>query len=94
MLRQVLLGALIVESSHYSFASDCPAGVPIATLKLTVLPAKGGPALPLNSVNIVGPGEKLHYEPVKLPDDLKETSRVAVIIVPASETAAEHFARS
>ena len=91
MLRQVLLGALIVESSRYSFASDCPAGVPIATLKLTVLPAKGGPALPLNSVNIVGPGEKLHYEPVKLPDDLKETSRVAVIIVPASETAAEHF---
>ena len=43
MLRQVLLGVLIVESSPYSFASGCLAGAPIATLTLTVLPAKGGP---------------------------------------------------
>src|SRR5262249_53807167 len=91
MLRQVLLVVLIIESSRYSFASGCPAGAPIATLKLKVLPAKGGPALPLNAVNIVGPGEKLRYEPVNLPEDLKETSRIAVIIVPANDTAAEHF---
>ena len=38
MLRQVLLGILIVESPCYSFASGCPAGAPIASLKLTVLP--------------------------------------------------------
>jgi hypothetical protein len=91
MLRQVLLGVLIVGSSRYSFATGCPSGTPVATLKLTVLPAKGGPALPLNSVNILGPGEKLRYEPVELPEDVKETARVAVIIVPAGETAAKHF---
>jgi hypothetical protein len=42
-------------------------------------------------VNIVGPGEKLRYEPVKLPDDLKKTARISVIIVPAGDTQAKHF---
>jgi hypothetical protein len=54
-----------------------------------VLPVKGGTALPLSSVNIVGPGEKLRYEPVKVPDELKSKGRVSVLIVPANDTSAK-----
>jgi hypothetical protein len=56
-----------------------------------VLPSKGGPPLPLKAVNIVNSGQKLRYEPVKLPGDLSKTARVSVIIVPASDTEAKHF---
>jgi hypothetical protein len=56
-----------------------PAGVPVGTFRLLVVPVKGGPALPLSAVNVVGPDEKLRYEPVKLPEDLKEKARVSVI---------------
>jgi hypothetical protein len=55
------------------------------------VPIKGGPALPLNAVNIVGPDDKLRYEPVKLPDDLKEKARVSVIIVPAADNTSKHL---
>ena len=68
----------------------CPAGVPVGTFKLLVVPVKGGPALPLNAVNVLGPDQKLRYEPVKLPEDLKEKARVSVIIVPA-DNASKHL---
>lgn len=65
--------------------------MPVGTFKILVVPLNGGPALPLSAVNVVGPGEKLRYEPVKLPDDLKEKARVSVIIVPASDSTARHL---
>jgi hypothetical protein len=91
MLRRVFLLLLMFASGRYSLANGCTAGAPIATVKLSVLPAQGGPPLRLNTVNVVSTGQKLRYEPVELPDDLKETARVSVIIVPAADSAAKHF---
>jgi hypothetical protein len=91
MLRRILLIVLLTGSCRYSFANGCPAGAPVATFNLTVLPPAGGPAIALNSVNSVSPGERLRYEPVKLPDDLKNAARISVITVPASDGDAKHF---
>jgi hypothetical protein len=55
------------------------------------LPAKGSPPLPLRDVNVLGPGLKLRYEPVKISGDLKNTARISVIIVPASDSDTKHF---
>ncbi len=87
---RIIVLLIVVHYSPQSFGitKNCPAGVPVGTFKLLVLPVKDGPALPLSAVNFIVPGEKLRYEPLKLPDDLKEKARVSVIIVPATDNAA------
>lgn len=91
MRRGLLLLLMTVTTAGFSFADGCATGTPIATFNVKILPAKGGSAIPLSSVNEISPGEKLRYEPVKLPDDLKAGARVSVILVPASDTDAKHF---
>lgn len=89
--RTLLFLPLLFGTWCSSFASDCPAGTPVATFNLTVVPPKGGAPLPLSSLNVASSGEKLRYEPVKLSDDLKAKAKVSVIIVPASDSDAKHF---
>ncbi|HEY2383419.1 MAG TPA: hypothetical protein VGK48_19770 [Terriglobia bacterium] len=91
MRRGVLLILLAAATAGFSFADGCATGTPIATFNVKILPLKGGSAIPLNSVNEISPGEKLRYEPVKLPDDLKGAASVSVILVPASDSDARHF---
>jgi hypothetical protein len=91
MRRGILLLLLLFEPSWYSFSNGCATGTPIATFHVEVLSAKGGQPLPLSAVNMLPSGAKLRYEPVKLPDDLKGSARVSVIVVPASDTDAKHF---
>ena len=78
---------LTLQCCCYSFgiAKSCPTGVPVGTFKILVLPPKGGPALPLSTVNNIAPGQRLRYEPVKLPEDLKDRARVSVILVPPGD---------
>ena len=65
--------------------------MPVGAFRIVVVPPNGGSALPLNSVNIVGPGEKIRYEPVKLSDDLKSKTRVSLILVPAVKDGEKHL---
>jgi hypothetical protein len=51
---------------------------------LLVEPAKSGPPLPLQSVNIIQPGAKLKYEPLHLAPAIRDKAKVAVLLVPAS----------
>jgi hypothetical protein len=91
MRRGILFLLLLLETWCYSFANGCATGTPVATFYVKVLPAKGGPPLPLNALNMLPSGARLRYEPVKLPDELKKSARVSVIVVPASDTDAKHF---
>src|SRR6516162_8132565 len=91
MRRRILLLLLLLEPWCCSFANGCATGTPIATFHVKVLPPKGGEPLPLNAVNMVPSGAKLRYEPVDLPDDLRKSARVSVIVVPARDTDAKHF---
>ncbi|MFZ0335907.1 MAG: hypothetical protein WAN10_06710 [Candidatus Acidiferrales bacterium] len=50
--------------SFASTAQSCPVGKPLTEFNLLVEPSKGGDALPVSAVNLIGPGDKLKYEPV------------------------------
>jgi hypothetical protein len=91
MRRELLFFLIVVGPWSHLFASGCATGTPIATFTVKVFPAKVGPPIPLSTINIVSPGQKLRYEPVKLPEDLRNTARVSVIIVPVSDTEAKQF---
>lgn len=91
MRRAVSLLVLILTSACASFADGCATGTPVATFNIKVLPPKGGSPLPLNAVNALTTGDKLRYEPVTLTDELKNSARVSVIVIPAADADAKHF---
>ncbi len=64
--------------------------MPISRFRLLVEPVKGGPALPINEVNQLLPGQKLKYEPLHLPDAIKEKARVAVLLAPTPGAKSQH----
>jgi hypothetical protein len=61
----------------------CAGTLNVGSFRLLVEPAKGGPPLPVQSVNILQPGEKLKYEPLHLAPAIKNKARIAVLLVPA-----------
>ena len=62
----------------------CLGNAPVGSFRLLVESAKGGPAIPVNRINMILPGEKLKYEPVSLPAPIKEKARIAIVLVPTS----------
>ncbi|HKF53157.1 MAG TPA: hypothetical protein VKB26_12660 [Candidatus Acidoferrales bacterium] len=44
---------------------SCPAGKPVTAFNLLVKSPKGGEVLPISEMNLIEPGDKLEYEPVK-----------------------------
>jgi hypothetical protein len=52
-------------------------------------PEGKGPALPLSSVNLIRPGEKLKYEPIHIPIPIKDKAQIAILLVPASALASD-----
>jgi hypothetical protein len=82
------------------FALPCLAAAPracagnqsVGTFKLSVQPAKGGPALPIRAVNDLRAGEKLEYEPVHIPPAVKDKAEVALLLAPSGDASAELLA--
>jgi hypothetical protein len=79
--------AAAVESSQ----AQCPGGFAVSSFKLLVEPVGGGPALPVSSVNLIQAGEKLRYEPVRLPAQWKDKAKVAVVLAPATAQASDQI---
>jgi hypothetical protein len=78
----------------------CPALIPPACLgtnlsvgnfKLLVTPPKNGSPLPINMVNVIRAGDKLKYEPLQLPPNIRDKAKIAVLIVPAPEEKGKHL---
>jgi len=67
----------------------CLGGVSVSTFRLTLQPEGKGPALPLSSVNLIRPGEKLKYEPIHIPIPIKDKAQIAILLVPASALISE-----
>lgn len=66
---------------------SCPAGKPVTAFNLVVQPPKGGEALPVNTVNLIEPGDKLEYAPAKAPAKgakPKGPARVAILLASVS----------
>ena len=67
----------------------CAGHQSIGTFKLSVQPAKGGPALPIRAVNALHAGQKLEYEPVHIPPAVKEKAEVALLLAPSGDASAQ-----
>jgi hypothetical protein len=67
----------------------CLGGVSVSTFRLLLQPEGKGPALPLNTVNIIRPGEKLKYEPIHVPAPIRDKAQIAILLVPASTRSVE-----
>lgn len=65
--------------------------LPVSSIKLLVEPSKGGPPLPVSTVNMIQPGDKLEYEPLHLPANIRDSAKIAVVLVPATSAKDEHI---
>jgi len=64
--------------------STCSAGTSVTAFRLLLLPEHGGPPLPVNSVNVILPGEKLRYEPSPSDQEKAPKGKITILLVPAS----------
>ena len=94
-MRGILLGVFVATMGilpcRANVTQSCPGSMPVSSFKLLVEPRGGGVALPLSSVNLIAPGDKLRYEPVNLPANLKGKAKVAVLLAPLSTDTAGHI---
>ena len=75
---------LISVKAHAVAPPPCLGGVSVSTFRLLLLPEGKGPALPLSSVNLIRPGDRLKYEPIHIPNPIKDKAQIAILLVPAS----------
>ena len=80
----------LISAKAYAVAPPpCLGGVSVSTFRLLLLPAGKGPALPLSSVNLIRAGDRLKYEPIHIPNPIKDKAQIAILIVPASALSSE-----
>ena len=65
----------------------CVGSTALGSFRLMVKPANGKPALPLRQVNRAGAGDKITYQPINLPADLKKDAKLALVVAPADSEA-------
>jgi hypothetical protein len=85
----LLTGGAVVCPAVVSSQTQCPGGFTVSSFKLQVQPRNGGQPLPVTAVNLLQPGEKLHYEPVRLPAKWQDKAKVAVVLAPATADASD-----
>ena len=64
----------------------CAGTLNVARFRLLVEPAKGGPPLPLQNINIIDAGEKLKYEPLHIRPAIRERAKIALLVIAAPKT--------
>lgn len=64
-------------------AGSCPGGRVVSGFQLGVATAHGD-ALPIETVNNLGPGQEIRYAPSRLPAAWHDSGRVAVLVVPSA----------
>ncbi len=63
----------------------------MGTFGLFVKPPKAGPALPIESVNELQPGDRLEYKPVDLPGKDRKNAKVTVILGSGANAGSGHL---
>ena len=85
----VLAAALLLCLGSSAWAQGaCPGGESLTGFRLLAGPRGGGPMLPLTRVNQLRAGDMLWYLPHGLPLRWRRSARVAILLVPSAENAA------
>lgn len=85
----VLAAALLLCLGSFAWAQGaCPGGESLTGFRLLAGPRGGGPMLPLTRVNQLHAGDMLWYLPHGLPLRWRRSARVAILLVPSAEDAA------
>lgn len=79
MLRLLLLLPLLVPC--FGAPPPCPAGAPVASLRVMVARPNAGAPRPLAAMNRLLPGDRLRYHPDTKSEELKK-AQVAIVLVP------------
>lgn len=61
----------------------CVGSTALGSFRLLVKPANGKPSLPLRQVNRIAAGDKITYQPINLPADLRKDAKLALVVAPA-----------
>ena len=80
---------LISARAHAVAPPPCLGGISVSTFRLLLQSEGKGAALPLSSVNLIRPGDRLKYEPIHIPNPIKDKAQIAILIVPASALSSE-----
>lgn len=72
--------SLAAVSGFAATPKTCPGSTGIGSFGLFVTPPKSGPPLPIESVNEIGPGDRLEYEPAHFSGKDKRKARITVIL--------------
>src|SRR5437867_658860 len=86
--RTLLVFAAAVALSAAATPPSCIGSLPVGSVRLMVEPEKGGPARSLRLLNNLKAGAKVRYEPLRIPDAVKQKAHVALLLIsPAQELA-------
>jgi hypothetical protein len=77
---------LLLGQLHGAEMRGCIASAPLGSFRLSVQRPKEREARPIRGMNIQEPGERLAYEPVTLPPDLRKSARVSLVLAPSDST--------
>jgi hypothetical protein len=83
--RKLVVYLVAVACSFAATPPACVGSLPVGSFRLVVQPEKGGGARPLRLLNNLKAGEKLRYEPFRIPDAVKQKAQVALVLVPPSQ---------
>ena len=59
----------------------CPGTMNVCRFRLLVVPADGGPPLPVQNINVLEAGQKIKFEPVHISPVIRDSAKVALIVV-------------
>ena len=64
-------------------AFPCAGSLNVSRFRLLIEPPKGGSPLPLQEINMTSAGEKVKYEPLHLPPAIRDSAKIALLVVAA-----------
>jgi hypothetical protein len=76
---------ILTVGATLAFATipPCVGTLNVCRFRLTVEGANGAPPLPVQYINILEAGQKLKYEPLHIPPGIRDSAKIALIVVAA-----------
>src|SRR5579862_6658416 len=76
---------IFTAGAALAFASipPCVGTLNVCRFRLTVEGVNGAPPLPVQYINILETGQKLRYEPLHIPPGIRDSAKIALIVVAA-----------